>query len=437
LTLFMEFGFIDDASSTTTETWSDATSQSEAFSYRSSQGLRGGALEEWLQPQETFIPSPTNAAPAVQVVPNIIRKYHKPPSQRQSLSSVNTVLINPEIDEEEQSILMPYIPDNEFEGEFPSHILTVENDKKITMSNPQTLTILATVQESPLEAGVEYSQSYSTTMTRTTFTLPSDHREATPSICDSLYDITDTEELVSDHDASSVSWTETDDVELTVHTDDHSDGDHFLTETEKRGAEASIAHPDLKRAPRKSIRTNAKKKKTGVTPMNPRASYSDRRPFIHDYPLNATSLASLEGYSDGTTPMDKLLSKQEEATSPFHGSTPMDRLLEIESLPPIPSKKPMYFQSKPPHESPITDSSRNANSMKLVNVVAESNAKHPQVEKARHDRNFSDVDFSDMLSDDLLNDFNERTCTEVQAEGGNHLTMLINDRKDIRIRVIE
>jgi hypothetical protein len=68
-------------------------------------------------------------------------------------------------------------------------------------------------------------------------------------------------------------------------------------------------------------------------------------------------------------------------------------------------------------------------------TAQELKEKHEEMKKA-HDRSFSDVDYSDVLSDDLLLDFEAGPSHEIQS-GISFLTMLVNERQDIRITVIE
>merc|ERR1719461_1853271 len=62
--------------------------------------------------------------------------------------------------------------------------------------------------------------------------------------------------------------------------------------------------------------------------------------------------------------------------------------------------------------------------------------RHEEMKKKTHDRTISDLDFSDILSDDLLSDFEKGPSHEVRS-GIPFLTMLVNEQQDIRIRVIE
>jgi len=62
--------------------------------------------------------------------------------------------------------------------------------------------------------------------------------------------------------------------------------------------------------------------------------------------------------------------------------------------------------------------------------------RHEEMKKKTHDRTISDHDFSDILSDDLLSDFEKGPSHEVRSAIP-FLTMLVNEQQDIRIRVIE
>jgi len=269
----MEFGFIDDGSSTTTDT--------ETCDTHAETVLSEGVFETWLENGCQIREITPEVSPVIQVVPAIIRKYHKPPSRdRVSVSSLNTVIffVGAEDDEDDESILMPFIGDNEFDGEFPAHIITVENEKMIAMSNPETLSILPTVQEAPWRThlqnqsigGTDCSKC-STKSSRAPMCVanitpshsrsPSSHAFPQEQCGDEILTdtevLTDTEELMSDRDVSSVSWTEEDDVDITEITETQQEDSEinsywkeYLEDKEKRKAETSS---NLKRAPNRDL----------------------------------------------------------------------------------------------------------------------------------------------------------------------------------------
>jgi len=536
----MEFGFthLDDCSSTT-------TTDTDLSERRASDVFRGGIFEAWLEAERANIPKDVSplSSPIIQVVPPIIRKYHKPPSQdRISVSSMATVVINPdEDDDDDESILMPFIGDHEFEdGEFPEHIITVENEKMIAMSNPKTLSILPTVQETLKDYEENFSHVYTLTDCSSHILIGIDTvtLERTPSHSrspsshafhddedDPLTDtevFTDDEILVSDRDASSVSWTEEDDVDITDTNVDDDASDiqsylkDYLEDKEKREAETSS---NLKRAPNRDLVYSTSD--LSAPSLHQRLSESmNRRPQYVDYLASSPKkgLEMLQASELNTRPERPPLPHGEMATSfpdvvphfdetpqmlpvdiyfehkelsprtPSDRSpslTPMDKLLE--SLPPLPSTKnasmdsfhalPTMYSSHlaqlnttPPvnskHSSILSESSHGsdedpqpppspANSITkspskilLCKVEPEKKSvfpvpytakelkeKHEEMKEA-HDRSFSDVDYSDVLSDDLLLDFEAGPSHEIQS-GISFLTMLVNDRQDIRITVIE
>jgi len=503
----MEFGFIDDCSSTTTET--------ETSERRASDLLRGGVFETWLshdQVEPERISTFSEVSPVIQVVPPIIRKYHKPPSKdRISLSSCNTVLIHPDLDsDDDESILMPFIGNHEFDGKFPSHIVTVENEKMIAMSNPQTLSILPTVQETPKDnetssMRLSYTEHSNHNHTPSHSRSPSSHyhHEEDDELTDTEI-LTDTEELLSDRDPSNISWTDEGDNETeTVHEEAHY-LDHYFEdeETEKREAETSF---NLKRAPnRKSLMESASVHSSDLRAPSPRPRLSEstslnRRPNYVDYlassPKHAlsllekkvnpapggemTSYPQVVPHFDDThpvLPMDVYFEHKQHGRTPSDRSpslTPMDKLLEQAAQVPLPSKQRTSLDSfytvthhssqfkVPPANSSISSapggsalpstgpsSPRNTStSILLCKVEPEKKdilqkkqtlSIAMQLSKAgmQHERQFSDVDFSDMLSDEILTDFEAGLSHEVQSDVP-FLTMLVNERQDIRIRVIE
>jgi len=497
----MEFGFIDDCSSTT-------TTETETSERRASDLLRGGIFETWLSHDQL---EPEIIPPVIQVVPPIIRKYHKPPSkERLSVSSCNTVLIQPDLDsDDDESILMPFIGNNEFDGIFPEHIITVENEKMIAMSNPQTLSILPTVQETP--------NDNETNSMRLSYTERGDHNH-TPSHSRSpssqyheddeeLTDteiLTDTEELLSDRDPSTISWTDEDDIETeTIHEEEAHYLDHYFEETEKREAETSF---NLKRAPnRKSLISSASVHSSELRAPSPHPRLSEstslnRRPNYVDYlassPKHALSLLAKKANTapDGemtsyphvvphfddthpVLPMDVYFEQKQHGRTPSDRSpslTPMDKLLEQAAQVPLPSKQrtssdsfytvthhSSQFKVPPanssissapggsalPSTAPSSPPKTPTSNILLCKVEPENKdilqkkqtlsiAMQLSKEGMQHERQFSDVDFSDMLSDEILTDFEAGLSHEVQS-GFPFLTMLVNERQDIRIRVIE